>query len=111
MFNKNQYKKHAQKELKLVIHKLRAGYKPDKIILFGSMAKGNIKASSDIDLMIVKKTQKNPWARLKEADKYFDHNFPIDFLIYTPSEIEERLKINDPFVSNIFKNGKVLYEK
>ena len=33
----------------------------------------------------------------------------IDILVYTPQEIRERLKINDSFISKIFKKGEIIY--
>lgn len=101
----------AKNELKLIIQKLTAGYKPEKIILFGSLARKKVTNSSDIDLLIVKRTRKNPWARLREADRYIDHDFPVDFLVYTPEEIKQRLKMGDSFVEDIIEKGKVVYEK
>jgi predicted nucleotidyltransferase len=101
----------AKSELSSIIQKLKTGYKPEKIILFGSLARGRITDSSDIDLLIVKRTTKDPWARLRDADRYLDHNFPVDFLIYTPEEIKQRLKSGDPFVEDILEKGTVVYEK
>jgi len=101
----------AKQALKLVVKDLKIGYKPEKIILFGSLIQNNISENSDIDLMIIKKTNKDPWTRQQEADRYISHGFPIDFLVYTPGEIKERLKSGDPFVKEILKNGKVLHEK
>ncbi|MGB9612625.1 MAG: nucleotidyltransferase domain-containing protein [Candidatus Margulisiibacteriota bacterium] len=101
----------AKNELKLIIQKLKTGYKPEKVILFGSLAHGKITNSSDIDLMIVKKTKKDPWTRLREADRFVDHNFPIDILVYTPKEIKQRIKMGDPFVKDIIEKGEIVYEK
>ena len=35
---------------------------------------------------------------------------PMDVLVYTPAEIEERLAIGDFFIDEILTNGKVLYQ-
>jgi len=107
--NKN-YKK-ANLALKEAVKELSIGYKPEKIILYGSLSQGKVTDSSDIDLVIIKKTPKDPWQRLKEADNYLSHRFPIDFLVYTPAEIKQRLKMEDPFVENFVNKGKVVYEK
>jgi hypothetical protein len=39
------------------------------------------------------------------------YKFATDFLVYTPEEIEDRIKVGDPFVKGIIEKGSVLYEK
>ncbi|MDD3487345.1 MAG: nucleotidyltransferase domain-containing protein [Candidatus Moranbacteria bacterium] len=86
-------------------------YNPEKVILFGSWVWGKPKKDSDIDLLIVKDTKKNPYKRMPEARKFLHGiDFPFDVLVFTPKEIEERLRANDFFISEIINKGKVLYE-
>ncbi len=96
--------------IKEIVNSLK-GYKPEKIILFGSATNGRLMPGSDIDLLVVKKTKRNPWARTREADRFIDHHFPLDLLVYTPKEIEERITENDFFIKEIIESGKVIYEK
>ncbi|KAF0134202.1 MAG: DNA polymerase beta domain-containing protein region [Candidatus Saganbacteria bacterium] len=100
-----------EKEIKYASARIIKNYKPEKVILFGSLAYGKATLSSDIDMVIIKKTHKNHWERLKEADRFISHDFPIDILVYTPKEISERLKIGDTFVENFINRGRVIYEK
>ncbi len=84
-------------------------YKPEKIILFGSTAwgKGEI---NDIDLFIVKSDV--PYYggdRLLEVYGLIKSNAAVDYIIYKPEEVEDRLSLGDPFVKRIFKEGKVIY--
>jgi len=84
-------------------------YKPEKIILFGSAAwgKGDI---NDIDLFIVKKDV--PYYgtdRIRELYRLIDADLPIDYIVYKPEEVEERLSLGDPFIKKIFREGKILY--
>jgi predicted nucleotidyltransferase len=105
------YRLFLDEELKRIVMNIRTGYKPEKIILFGSSAGKRIKRGSDIDLLVIKKTLKNPWARIAEVDRHIDHNVPLDLLVYTPKEIEDRLKMNDFFIKDVMEKGKVLYER
>ena len=98
-------------ELEQIVHKIKKNYKPEKIILFGSYAEGKGRRGSDIDLLVIKETDKTPWTRVEEIDSYIKHTIPIDILVYTPQEIKERLLINDFFVKDIVERGNVLYEK
>lgn len=102
-------KKELEENLSHIVDTIVKEYSPEKIILFGSLANGNIHEGSDIDLIIIKSTSHNPWQRAREVDKIIDHNVPIDILIYTPQEIEERILLNDYFVKGFSEQGKVLY--
>ena len=97
-----------------VVGKLRSEYEPLKIILFGSYAYGNPTKDSDIDLLILKNTDKRRADRFVEVKRIIynpDLKIPISPLVYTPEELEERLKIGDDFVKEIVRKGIVLYER
>ena len=97
-----------------VVGKLRSEYEPIKIILFGSYAYGNPTKDSDIDLLILKNTDKRRADRFVEVKRIIynpDIKIPISPLVYTPEELEERLKIGDDFVKEIVRKGIVLYER
>ena len=97
-----------------VVEKLRSEYEPLKIILFGSYAYGNPTKDSDIDLLILKNTDKRRADRFVEVKRIIynpDIKIPISPLVYTPEELEERLKIGDDFVKEIVRKGIVLYER
>ena len=92
--------------------KLKEKYKAEKIILFGSYAEGNPRKDSDIDLLIIKKTNARHIDRAVSVRKILkDENriVAIDPIVYTPDEINKRLELEDDFVKNILDNGAVLY--
>jgi predicted RNase H-like HicB family nuclease/predicted nucleotidyltransferase len=99
------------KRVNAIVKLLVEWYKPEKIILFGSAISGYLNKDSDIDLLIIKRTKKNPWERSLEVDRMIDRDFPVDLLVYTPSEIQKRLKIKDFFIQEIIEKGRVVYEK
>jgi len=99
------------KEMQRIVAKISLGYSPEKIILFGSLATGCATDSSDIDLLIIKKTDQNPWQRTREVSRMFEHTTPIDLLVYTPDEIIARIEMNDFFIQDIMEHGKVVYER
>lgn len=105
------YKKLYQKEIKKIVNQLEKKYKPEKIILFGSCAYGKLKPSSDIDMLIIKKTLKKRIERIKDVLFLIDNDLPFEPLVYTPFEIKKRLALNDFFIKDIFKKGKIIYEK
>jgi len=100
-----------QKELNKIVKQIKEKYKPEKIILFGSFAWGKPEKSSDVDLLVVKNTKKDPLQRAYEIRKIIDPIFPFDILVFNSQEIKKRLKMGDFFIEKIINQGKVLYEK
>lgn len=87
-------------------------FKPEKIVLFGSHAWGKPKIDSDFDLFIIKKTRQNPAQRAYKVRQYLNNiNEAFDILVFTPQEVQKRLALNDFFIRDIIKKGKVIYEK
>ena len=105
---KTQFQKHLQKVTKIIVDK----YRPEKIILFGSAASGNIHEDSDADIAVIKKTNKNFYDRIGEVSDLVPHGIPLDILVYTPEEFEIMRKDKYGYFVNdeIIGKGKVLYE-
>lgn len=96
-----------------IVEKLRNEYKPLKIILFGSYAYGNPKEDSDIDLLILKNTDERRVDRFVWVKRIIynpNHKIPISPLVYTPDELEDRLRMGDDFIKEIIQKGVILYE-
>lgn len=100
-----------KKQIEQITRTVVSQYKPEKVILFGSFAYGKPKASSDIDMLIVKKTKKRKIDRIKEVLFLVDSDLPFEPLVYTPKEIKQRLSLGDFFIEKVMNQGKVLYEK
>ncbi len=95
-----------------IIEKIKSEYQPDKIILFGSYAYGTPNRDSDIDLLIIKKTHDRPIDRRVSVARIVsdpERLIPVEPIVLTPKEVNERLKIGDQFLKEILKKGKVLY--
>lgn len=100
------------KEIQDVVEQLIRLYKPEKIILFGSLAGDKIKAGTDIDLFIIKKDIPDFGVdRIRQLDALINYRLATDFIVYKPEEVEQRIKLGDPFIKSIFKEGKVLYDE
>ncbi|MBU4298457.1 nucleotidyltransferase domain-containing protein [Patescibacteria group bacterium] len=104
-------KKQDSQEIKKITDQIVKNYKPEKIILFGSYAYGKLTMSSDVDLLIIKKSRKKRVERIKEVLMKVESEIPLEPLVYTPKEIQERLELGDFFSQNILRKGKLLYEK
>ena len=85
---------------------------PDKIILFGSHARGDAGPDSDVDLLVVAPSDVPRWKRTKPVLRALRGIlFPKDVVWYTPEEME--LWANEPahFVSTVLREGKVVYAR
>ncbi|MEW6103705.1 MAG: nucleotidyltransferase domain-containing protein [bacterium] len=95
-----------------IINKIKTHFHPLKVILFGSYAEGKSKPDSDVDLLVIMKSNERPAKRAIKIRKLCRPRFlSMDILVRTPREIEERLKINDFFIKKIIENGRVVYER
>ena len=81
---------------------------PEKILLFGSRAKGTATARSDIDLCVIASTTNK---RALLTDLYCDtqSDIPIDFLLYTPEEWDQCVSDCQSFAHKLNQEGGVLY--
>lgn len=107
-------RKSLDREIQTIVKKLVLDYKPEKVVLFGSAARGEFRKGSDIDLLIVKESKKKRVFRIQEVFRTLRslrRNIPLEPLVYTPSELANRLKLGDFFVERALEEGKVLYEK
>jgi predicted nucleotidyltransferase len=97
-------------ELDRVVDVLVNSYNPQKIILFGSLATGKVHEYSDIDLIVVKESDKGFYERLKEVGLLvMPEVCGTDILVYTPDEFA--LKKDSPFFrEEVLKKGKVIYD-
>ena len=100
-----------QKEIDNITRQIVKNYRPEKIILFGSFAYGKPKSSSDVDLLIIKKTRKRKVQRIKDVLMRVESDLPLEPLVYSPQELQERLVLGDFFFQDIMEKGKVLYVK
>ncbi len=100
------------KVINRIVDKIIKEYRPEKVILFGSYVYGEPTEDSDIDLLIIKNTDKRPidrWVEVKRLLRGTADKLPVSPFVYTEKEIEERVSIKDFFIEEILKTGKVLY--
>jgi len=104
----------TEEKIRQIVEKIVKEYQPEKIILFGSWAWGTPGPDSDVDLFIVKESEERRLERERGLGKLlFGYGFPpMDFLVYTPEELETGINQNhNLFLEDIVRNGKTLYSK
>ncbi len=83
---------------------------PEKVVLFGSLEREDVHLRSDIDLLIIWKTDLPFLERLQVFYDDIKPNVAMDILVYTPEEIEKLYRKNK-FIAKVLDEGRVLYEK
>lgn len=104
-------KKYFQEEIKRITNQVIKNYQPQKIILFGSAARGDFNENSDVDMLIVKDAPGRRVDRIKNLLFSVDYNLPFEPLVYTPQELKEREKLGDSFILEVLSQGQILYEQ
>jgi predicted nucleotidyltransferase len=96
-----------------IAEKIREGYHPEKILLYGSFAYGRPNKDSDIDLLIIKETQERPIDRRIRVRQIVDVRQPVAFspFVITPEEVKRSLEKGDQFIKEIVEKGEVLYAR
>lgn len=97
-----------------MVRRLVDEYQPERVILFGSMARGEPTQDSDIDLLIVKETAEPPLDRRVRVRRLLsdpERRIPFSPLVLTPRELADRLALGDPFYQEIIGKGRVMYAR
>jgi uncharacterized protein len=85
---------------------------PQKVIVFGSRARGDHRPDSDVDILVVAESDE---PRYRRAGRLYTAlaSLPIevDILVYTPREIEEWSQVPQAFVTTATREGLVVYER
>ncbi len=83
-------------------------FQPDKVILFGSYARGEQRDGSDVDLLVVMPA----WNEMSKASRIrweLKAPFSLDLIVRTPKHLQRSLDENDWFLRDVMETGKVLY--
>jgi predicted nucleotidyltransferase len=85
-------------------------YDPERIILFGSRARGEADALSDYDLIVIKRTDRSFVERLQDMVPYLVRlKHAADILVYTPEEFDRMGETGLGWM--VRQEGITLYER
>lgn len=96
-------------DIKIFCRQLALEYRPRRIVLFGSYARGKPRPDSDVDLLVVMPFKGSGVSKAAEMIRKLSPSFAVDLVIRTPTDIERRVAMNDFFLKEATK-GKLLYE-
>lgn len=105
-----------QPKVDRIIELLVSKYQPDKVILFGSAAGGNFTPDSDLDLVVIKQTDKRFYDRIGDVLQILwsqarTPGVAIDVLVYTPDEFSQMSRTNYFIKEEVQQKGLVVYER
>ena len=89
---------------------------PERIILFGSRARGNGSVDSDVDLLVVASEETiRRYGRRRLLARFWSAmgRLPVsfDFLLFSPEEIAHWRDSVNHVISHALREGKVMYER
>jgi predicted nucleotidyltransferase len=87
-------------------------FAPERILLFGSYAKGATHTGSDVDLLIIADLPGNSSVHLRRAHQLAYDCFPrVDIVFATPREVAAADSAKSPFLSSILGTGIEVYRR
>ena len=93
-----------------IVRRVVEAAQPDKIILFGSAARGEMGPDSDIDLLVIKAGKFDRWRLTTAIYRHLrGKGAPVDVVVVTPEEV--KLYGDSPYlvIHPALREGKVLY--
>ena len=95
-----------------IVRRIVERFHPERIILFGSYARGETKSDSDLDVMVVMPVDGSRRQKANEIDLLLaDRTVPMDVIVVTPEQYERQRGIIGTIVREAVREGKVMYER
>ncbi|QQR81958.1 MAG: nucleotidyltransferase domain-containing protein [Deltaproteobacteria bacterium] len=92
-------------------HRLAQQFHPQKIILFGSYARGTAGPHSDVDLLVIMAISGSKRQTTVEMYRLLGGiGLPKDIILVTPEEVKKYKNIPGTIIHEALNEGKVLYE-
>jgi predicted nucleotidyltransferase len=102
----------SQQIIQRMVKKIARKFDPDKIILFGSYARGEVTRDSDIDLLVIMPFEGSNLLMVAEIYRAIGAvGIPKDILVYTPEQVKKYGQIAGMTLKAALREGKVLYER
>ncbi len=96
--------------IRKIVRALRP-YDPERVILFGSAARGDADTCSDIDIVVIKETDARFLDRLGTVYQLIQPDFALDALVYTPAEFAQMQAEQNSFIEEVLREGVVVYDR
>lgn len=100
------------KRIECCVDRLVDAFDPEKIIIFGSYARGESEERGTMDFLIIAKSKLKFFDRIKKALEICSgEEPPIEPIVYTPKEFNQLLSQGEGFLEDALEEGVILYKK
>lgn len=93
-----------------VVRQIAERFDPERVILFGSHARGDAGPDSDVDLLVVMETAESLASSAARVASAVDHPFPLDIVVRRPEALADAYRRGASFAVEVLTHGVVLYE-
>ena len=100
--------------LATITRALAASFAPERIVLFGSFARGDQNRASDVDLVVIAESALafcDRIGRALAACYEASTRMPVEALVYTSEEWRRMIAAGSSFAQLVEREGRVLYER
>ncbi|MBX3329039.1 MAG: nucleotidyltransferase domain-containing protein [Nitrospira sp.] len=102
----------VQETIAEMVQRIVSRFSPDKIILFGSHARGKAGPDSDVDLLVVMPVKGSKRQKATEIDGTLaDRTIPLDLIVVTPEEFERARDQIGSVLRRAALEGLVIYDR
>jgi uncharacterized protein len=102
-------RKPAAENIRLMVNRIKRQFKPERIILFGSHARGEATPDSDIDLLVVMPTKDRIGTEISIRKALYGIRVPKDIIVTTPEDFHWRKDTVGTIEYPAVLEGKLLY--
>jgi len=101
----------AENLLQEIVRRILEVVKPDRIILFGSAARGEMTPDSDIDLLVLEPSPKEPRRQIvRLRNELRGLGYPFDVMVMATERFEETKDVIGGLAYPAKKYGRILYD-
>jgi predicted nucleotidyltransferase len=96
-------------DIEAVGQRIAHDFRPERVILFGSHARGTATPDSDVDLLVIGPFEGTGFRQSLKILNQLDLRLPIDLIAYRPEDVQRRYVEGDPLIREALDHGKLLY--
>jgi len=93
-----------------IVQRIRRTIIAEKIVLFGSHARGDASDTSDLDILVIASSEQPRHRRAAPLYHILrDIPLPMDILVFSPAEVRKWENVPRAFVTTALREGRILY--
>ncbi len=93
-----------------IVQRIVVASQPEKVILFGSAARGEMGPHSDVDLLVIKQCENN-WDVMGDIyEELYGVAAAVDVVVVTPGDVERYRDVHAFVIKPALREGRVVYD-